>query len=136
MRTTLSPYPSGPNGKDATPVVSSSGNVAAATATATLAAGGATVMTYISGFEVTAGGATAAATVNVTVTGVIGGTMTYSFSAATGVDAPSPPLVVEFNPPLQASALNTAIVVSMPTLGAGNAHAAINAHGFQLPYSS
>lgn len=111
-------------------VGSSSGNVAAATATATLPAAVGKV-TYLCKFTATAGGATAAATVNLTVTGVIGGTQTYNFSAATGVDAPSPPLVVPFVPCLSASAPNTAIVVSMPTLGAANAHAAINADGFQ-----
>jgi len=136
VRTEFGPYPTGDTGKRATPVASSSGNVANASAVATLAAGGANVMTYISGFECTCGGSTAAATVNVTVTGILGGTMTYSFSTATGVDAPSPPLVVEFNPPLQASALNTAIVVTIPALGGGNAHAAANAHGYQIPQSS
>jgi|SRR5882672_6106888 len=135
MRTTLSPYPSGPTGKDATPITASSGNVAAGTATATLAAGGANFLTYISGFEVTADGATAAAAgVNVTVTNTVGGTLTYSFGVATLGN--QQPLIVEFNPPIPANALNTTIVVSMPTLGAGNLHACIVAHGFQLPQSS
>src|SRR5262245_54062913 len=136
MRSGLPPYPTGDTGKPATPVAASSGNVANATAAASVAAGGANVMSYLSGFECTAGGATAAATVNVTVTGVLGGTMTYNFGVPAGVDAATTPLVVEFNPPLQASALNTAIQVSMAALGAGNAHAAVNVHGFQVPYSS
>lgn len=111
-------------------VTASSGNVAAATATATLAAATGKV-TYICGFAATAGGATAAATVNLTVTNVVTGTMTYNFSAALGVDAPSPPLVVTFNPCVSANAPNTTIPVSMPTLGAGNAHASVNAWGYQ-----
>jgi len=136
VRTEFGPYPTGDTGKRATPVAASSGNVANGTAAASVAAGGGNVMSYLSGFECTGGGATAAATVNVTVTGVLGGTMTYNFGVPAGVDAPAAPLVVEFNPPLQASGLNTAIQVSMAALGAGNAHAAVNVHGFQLPMSS
>ncbi|HEX4828316.1 MAG TPA: hypothetical protein VFV12_08825 [Xanthobacteraceae bacterium] len=119
-------YPAG-----ALPIASSSGNVAAATATATLAAR-AGYLTYICGFEATGGGATAAATVNVTVTNVPGGTMTWNFGVPTGVDAPAVALVKVFNPCMPATAINTSIVVSMPTLGAGNAHAAVNASGYQL----
>jgi hypothetical protein len=136
MRTELSPYPSGPTGKDATPVSAASGNVAAATATATLAAGGANVMTYISGFEFTGAGATGASVVLLTVTGIIGGTLTYVIAVSAGVTAAITPLVVEFNPPLQANGLNTAIVVSVPSLGAGNTNSAVVAHGYQLPHSS
>lgn len=111
------------------PVSGSSGNVAAATATATLpAATGLT--TKITGFEITAGSATAAACVNATVTGVIGGTMTYVFCTTTAPAQPQP-LIVQFNPPFPATSVGVAIVVSMPSLGSGNANAAIVAHGFQ-----
>jgi hypothetical protein len=120
----------GPSPLSGVPVSNSSGNVAAATATATLPAV-ANKVTYICGFAATSGGSTAAATVNLTVVGVTGGTMTYSYSTSTGVDAPSAPLVVTFGNCLPATAPNTTIVVSMPTLGAGNAHAAVNAWGFQ-----
>jgi hypothetical protein len=137
MRTEFGPYPTGDTGKRATPVTASSGNVANAAATATLAAGGANVMNYISGFEFTGSGATAAAVVLLTITGVIGGTMTYVIPVPAGVTVGIPPLVVEFNPPLQASALNTAIVVSVPALGAGgNTNSAVVAHGYQIPFSS
>ena len=121
-----STYPSG-----AIPLSASSGNVAAATATATLPASPGRT-TYICGFTVTAGGSTAAATVNVTVTNTPGGTLTYNFSTSTGVDAPSPALVEDYVPCLPANAQNTTIVVSMPTLGAANAHAAINVQGYQF----
>jgi hypothetical protein len=136
VRTQLAPYPSGPTGKDATPVQASSGNVAAAPATATLAAGGANVLTYLSVFEFTGAGATAASVVALTITGVIGGTMTYNIAVPAGATIGIPPLVVEFNPPLQAAALNTPIVVSVPSLGAGNTNSAVVAHGYQVPYSS
>jgi hypothetical protein len=120
-----------PHPKGATPISASSGNVAAAVATATLA-GAASKTTYIAGFTCTSGGATAAATVSVTVSNTIGGTMTFNHGAQAGAGVPSPPLVVIFDPPLPANALNTAIAVSMPSLGTGNTQAAVNAWGYQL----
>lgn len=114
-----------------TTITAASGNVAAAVATATLAAGGASKTTFICGFTATGGGATAAAVVNLTVTNVITGTMTYTFGANTGAGVPSAPLVVQFNPCVPANAANTTIVVSMPSLGAGNTNAAVNAWGYQ-----
>lgn len=120
------PYPSG-----ATPITAASGNVAAATATATLAATSGKT-TYICGFTATAGGATAVATVDLTVANVVTGTMTFSYSAAATANSPSPPLVVPLNPCIPANAVNTTIVVTLPSLGAGNAHAAVNAWGYQL----
>jgi hypothetical protein len=113
------------------PITASSGNVAAATATATLAAGGANRLTYICGFAATGGGATAAAVVNLTVTNVVTGTMTFTYGAVLGAGVPNPPLVVLFSPCLQANAANTTIVVSFPSLGTGNTNAAISAWGFQ-----
>jgi hypothetical protein len=115
----------------ATPTTNSSGNVAAATATATLAAVAAKT-TYITGFQVTAGGATAGADVTLTVVGVIGGTMSYTFTAPTGAVVPAQPLLVTFNPAIPGSAVNTAIVVSMPTLGTGNTNATISAQGYVI----
>jgi hypothetical protein len=112
------------------PVSNSSGNVAAATATATLPAVAGKI-TYICGFAATGGGATAAAVVNLTVTNVVGGTQTYTYGAQLGVGVPDPPLVVQFAPCLSANASNTTIVVSMPSLGAGNTNAAVNAWGYQ-----
>lgn len=112
-------------------VTSSSGNVANASAVATLAAA-AGKTTYISGFEITAAGATAAGVVTATVTGAIGGTMSYTFVAPTGATVAATPLVVEFHPPIPASAVNTAIVVTLPALGAGNTNATAVAHGYQV----
>jgi hypothetical protein len=113
------------------PVTSSSGNVAAATATATLPAVAAKT-TYITGFEITAAGATAGAAVVATVTGTVSGTLSYVFTAPTGATVGAAPLTVEFSPALPSSAVNTAIVVTLPSLGAGNTNAAVVAHGFQL----
>ena len=122
----------GPAPVGATALVASSGNVAAATATATLAAA-AGKTTYIQGFMVSGGGATAAAVVAGTITNLVGGvTGAFVFGANAGAGVPSAPLVVQFPTPIPASAPNTAIAVSMPSLGAGATNAAITAWGFQV----
>lgn len=113
-----------------TPVQSSSGNVAAAAAVATLAAAvGKT--TFIAGLLLTGGGATGASVVEATVTGLLGGTMTISVPVPAGATLGIVPIAVQFNPPLPASAPDTAIVVSMASLGAGNTNAAASAWGYQ-----
>ena len=124
-----STLPAFPYAYNQTFVSASSGNVAAATATATCpAVAGAT--NYLTGFDITSAGATAAAVVSPTVTGVLGGTRTYTYEAVAGVTLADPILALSFVPPLQASATNTAIVVSMPSLGAGNTNATVNAECF------
>lgn len=115
----------------ATAVDAASGNVANASAAATLA-GVSAKTTYITGFEITAAGATVGAVVVVTVVGVITTTLSYIFTAPTGATVGAQPLIVEFPVPIPASAVNTAIVVTLPALGAGNTNAAVVAHGFQL----
>lgn len=115
----------------AIPVVAASGNVAAAAATATLPAGTAAQFTYITGFEFTSAGATAASVVNCTITGIKGGTLTYTLAVVAGVTTGNPTLAAEFNPALPSSAQATAIVASCPSLGAGNTNATMVAHGFQ-----
>lgn len=113
-----------------TPITSSSGNVAAAVATATLA-GAASLTTYITGFEFTSAGSTAAAVVTITVTGTISGTLSYTYVTVAGATLANQPLVVQFSPPIPASAVNTSIVVSCPSLGAGNTNATMVAHGYR-----
>jgi len=112
-----------------TQVSASSGNVANAAAVASLpAVAGKT--NYLTGFQCTAAGATGALVVNVTVTGVIGGTLTYSFAFPAGVAVQATPLVMSFNPPLKASAVNTAITVTLPAGGTGNTNAAASIQGY------
>jgi hypothetical protein len=113
-----------------TDVDNSSGNVANAAAVATLP-GVAGQTTFITGFEVTATGSTAVLIVLVTVAGILGGTKTYEFVFPAGVTTLANPLVVEFSRPIPASAVNTAITVTLPAGGAGNTNAAATAHGFQ-----
>src|SRR5690242_11450606 len=122
----IGPYPAG-----ATPITADSGNVAAASAAATLAAA-AGVTTYISGFLITASGATAASVVTGTITGVITGTLHFTYVAVAGATTACQPLSVEFPYPIPASAVNTAIVVTLPSLGSGNTNATVSAFGFQL----
>jgi hypothetical protein len=114
----------------ATPLTAASGNVAAAVAAATLA-GAASLTTYITGFEVSGAGATAALPVTVTVTGTVSGTLSYTYTAVAGVLLANPNLVVQFCPAIPASAVNTSIVVSCPSLGAGNTNNTVVAHGYR-----
>jgi len=112
-------------------ITASSGNVAAATATATLpAVAGKT--TYLSGLMITGSGATAGLPVSVTVTGLAGGTMTFTYCAAAGVLVANTPLYIDFDPDMPGSAVNTAIVVTCPSLGAGNTNNTVSVWGYQL----
>lgn len=121
-----SDYPSG-----AVAVTASSGNVANATANATLPS--VSLKTnYIAGFIVTASGATAASVVNVTVTGTISGTMTFTFPVPAGVTAAATPLIVQFSKPVPASGPTTPIVVSLPALGSGNTNASVVVTGYNM----
>lgn len=125
LTASIGDYPQG-----AVPVDASSGNVAAAAATATLP-GVAGHTTWITGFEITSAGSTAALVVVATVTGPAV-TLSYVYTTVAGVTLANAPLAVEFPKPIPASAPNTAIVVSLPSLGAGNTNAAVSAHGYQL----
>lgn len=113
-----------------TPITASSGNVAAAVATATLA-GAASLTTYITGFEFTSSGSTAAAVVTITITGTVTGTLHYTYTSVAGATLSNQPLLVQFSPPIPASAVNTSIVVSCPSLGTGNTNATMVAHGYR-----
>jgi hypothetical protein len=115
---------------DVAPVVATSGNQPNAAAVATLP-GVAGKTTYITGFEVTASGATAGLAVDVTVTGPAA-TLHYSFVFPAGAAVGAAPLIVQLPRALPAAALNTPIVVTLPAGGAGNTNAAVNAHGYQI----
>lgn len=119
-------FPSG-----ATAKTGASGNVANASAAATLAAVGAKT-NYVTGFQITAAGSTGALVVNATLTGLITGTQTYTFVFPAGVTAAATPLIVTFPYPVPASAVNTAITITLPAGGAGNTNAATSIQGFDL----
>lgn len=114
-------YPAG-----AQPVTASATGTTAAVA-ATLAASPVRT-TYICGFVMTSGGTTAAAVGNATVAGTIGGTLNFTYvDVSTGQGL----LGVAFPQCIPGSALNTAIVVTMPAGGAGTV-AAVSAWGYQF----
>lgn len=101
----------------------------AAAITATMA-GAAAKTTYLSGFSITGAGATGASVIAVTITGLLNGTRTYYLVIPAGATTSITPLIIQFTRPLPASAVNTAIVVNVPSFGAGNTNAAVVAHGF------
>lgn len=126
-----SPYPTASDGTDATAVTAGSGNVANSVASGSIpAVAGKTA--YISGFDINGSGATAGLIVNPTLAGIISGTRTFAYGAAAGALVMNSPLSVRFNPPIPASAVNTAITVSCPALGAGNTNNAVNLYGFYI----
>jgi hypothetical protein len=121
-----------PHYGDSIPIHADSGLVAASAAIATLPAVNDRLL-FLTGFEITAAGATAGSAVEVTVVGVLGGTLSYVYTFPTGAVVPAPPLICNFNPPIPASGKNVAIVVTLPAAGAGNTAAAAVAHGYYLP---
>lgn len=130
----IGPYP-GKNTagvfSSATPETCSSGNVANATVACTLATASAKT-TYISGFAMTADGATVGLAVSCTLTGTITGTMTFTFAYPAGALVAGVPLIVQFSPAVPASTTNTTIVASCPASGTGGTNASMNAWGYLL----
>ena len=113
----------------ATQVTATSGTVAAANAVATIAAvAGRT--NYITGFDISGGGATLGSLVVVTVAGLQGGSIPFTLSVTAGVLLGNPMMSKQFPSPLPASGPNTAITVTCPSLGAGNTNNVSNAYGY------
>lgn len=88
---------------------------------------------FCSGFEVTAGGATAGSIGTFTITGLLGGTLTYKVPVPTGVTAGASPLMVQFNPALAGVGVGTDVVGSLAAAGAGNTAASVVLHGYKGP---
>lgn len=108
----------------------SSGNVINTSAAASIPAAS-QQFNYLTGFEIVAGGATVGLCVNATITGALGGTMTYPYCAPAGALIFGTPLIVQFEKPgLRSAAVNTAITVTLPALGLGNTNAAVVVHGY------
>lgn len=112
-------------------LIAGSGTIGNNTASATLT-GTATTTVYITGFEVTGAGATAGLAVAVTVSGLLGGSRVYTYAFAVGALIANMPLIVPYNPPLPASAINTAITVSCPASGIGGTNNTVVAHGYYV----
>jgi len=116
----------------ATPVTGT-GTGSTGAISATLSAG-TTQVTYLCGFSFQGSNATAAVNSNISVTGLSGGTLNFGYTAlAAGAAVPQPPPITHrFNPCLPSSAVNTAVVVTPPTLGAGAPLATVTVWGFRL----
>jgi len=102
----------------------------AATANNQTLAAAAGFRTYLSGFVVTGAGATAGSTIAITITGLTS-TLNFRLIIPAGAGVGVTPLIVVFDRPIAASADNTAIVVNVPSFGAGNTDAAAAAWGFR-----
>jgi hypothetical protein len=113
-------------------VVTAAGGAQSNAATLTGATG---QYTYIEGFDVTGGGATAASIVEISTTG-LSNNLKYEMNVLAGVTGPvnaQGGLFIRFPTPIPSSATNTNIVVTLPSLGAGNTNASITVYGFTAP---
>jgi len=109
--------------------ISVPGTAAAAVLTLTIPAiAGKTA--YLTGFIITGGGATAASLVTGTITGINGGTHSHIIAVPAGATAGITPITRDYNRPQPASAVNTAIVLSIPSFGAGNTAVAAIIRGY------
>lgn len=113
-----------------TPITCATGNVAASAAICTLP-GVSGKTTYITGFYCRGAGATVAAIVSPTLVGIITGTQTYEIAVIAGAVLDSGAFTRSFVPAVSASAQNTAIVLTVPSLGTGNTNYSCNAEGYQ-----
>jgi hypothetical protein len=89
-------------------------------------------MTYIEGFDITGGGATAASVIEVSTSGLTNN-LKWEFNVLAGVTGPMNAqngCYVRFPTPIPASATNTNITVTVPSFGAGNTNAAVTVYGF------
>lgn len=110
-----------------------SATAAAAAMAPALPAQGAGTTVWVTGFTVTGGGATAGSIIAVTLTGVLGGTLTYELAIPAGAGAGVSPLQVSFPwPGLPAAAANAAITLNVPSFGAGNTNAAATIQGYSV----
>jgi len=118
------------NGNLPDPVTAfTSGNVANASAAAVMAAVP-NKTNYVTGLNITSTGATAPAVVLASLNNVLGGNLSFVQAVSTGALVANPSLTLTFSPPLQASALNTAVTAVLPALGAGNTNAVVTLYGY------
>jgi len=124
---------------NATPIIINSANAANATLTVSIPNAPGT-WNYLTGASCTSNGATASSYVSATITGIIGGTITailfvpINTSAGNIVPLGSAGLA-PIKYPWPASAVNTAITLSVPALGTGNSLTRCTLEGFSVPVS-
>lgn len=104
------------------------GTTAGTTATLAAALG---KVTYICGFSVSPGSATAAITITITTTGLTNNYSANVGAPVTAVGVTGLKQTENFNPCLPANAPNTGIAVVAGALGAGGVNQAVTAWGYQ-----
>lgn len=121
------PYPAGATAANAT-----SGVVAAGTASAAIT-GVASKFTYITGIQFTSSGASAAASVDCTVSDGTTTLFHFTASALAGVNLGNPDKIYNFvGSPLVSGATGRTMTASCPSLGAGNTNEVMNIQGYAL----
>lgn len=85
---------------------------------------------YLTHFSISGGGATVGSLVTATVTGLVGGTISIVIAVPAGATLGITPIVFNYSRPVPAAVANAAIVLTLPSLGAGNTAAAVNIRGF------
>lgn len=106
-------------------ILSDTQTAAAGSMTATLAAG-VGQRCYLSGFTVTGLGATAASSIEVVAAG-----LKFRVPIVAGATTPIATFAQTFDPPIPATADNTAVTVAVPSFGSGNTSAAVSAWGYR-----
>jgi hypothetical protein len=107
------------------------GTATAGTATATLT-GVASRFTYVTAMEVTIITTATGGSAELSLTGLAGGTVVYEIDAPAIVGTIGQYLMNWGYPGLQSSAVNTSIVATLPTLGAGTGKVSVVLHGYTL----
>lgn len=114
---------------EAMPITASAtGTTSAITATLPAVAGRTVFLTSI---VVTSSGATAAGSSTVTVTGTVGGSLSFVYPQVAIANNNQAPLDVFYEPAVQASSSNTAISATV-TLGAGTTAGAVTLTGYMI----
>lgn len=96
-------------------------------------AGGAGTLNYVTAIGVSGGGATAASVIALSILGTAGANFGWYYFVPAGAGIAAPTFVMEFaGPGIPASALNSAITLSCPSFGAGNAQASAYIRGYTV----
>ncbi len=110
-------------------IVENSAVNAANAVTVTLPASTTGLTTYVEGFDITGSGTTAATIVNVNLSGMTN-PLFFDLISPAGATTTVKALSVRFPSPVPGSAVNTAITLLVPNLGASNTNVAVALYGF------
>ena len=86
----------------------------------------------LTGILVTGSGATGTSIIVITVTGLVGGTMSIEYVVPAGATLVGPTVFLDFGRGIPASGPNVAITLNVPSMGAGNTNAAAHIRGFAI----